>query len=123
VRVFVVGLIAAALAAGAPAFALNTKPLLRKPYAEARATLIKMGLKPVPLKHTNDDLFCYESFCKQHPEALGCSGTGQNYCRFTFIDPKDKQYWVVLTHGEEVFPVDSVTKSNVYDLNDIRDRL
>ncbi len=68
-------------------------------YPQARARLMAQGYQPLKFFHGRDDYFC-DGICDRYPELEDCSGTGLNYCWFTFFRPSDGRYRQIVTTGE-----------------------
>ena len=77
------------------------------PYDQARATMIKLGYRPVRFVRTEDGCLLDKS-CKRYPELFGCSTTGAAHCRFAFKSPNGLNYVVVTTRGEKLRRVDNI---------------
>ena len=73
-----------------------------KPWPEARAQLAKLGYRPVAIVHAKDELVCerWPGRCREWPEVMDCSGTGEGYCAFLYRMP-DGRLVQAVTSGED----------------------
>jgi hypothetical protein len=70
-----------------------------RPYTDTRMELERLGLRPVRLKHSSSDLFCWQTdFCRRFPEVVSCAADGP--CAFAFVRTRDDRIFLVLTNGE-----------------------
>lgn len=68
-------------------------------YSVARARMIARGFRPAKISRGDEYDLCEMKHCPPFPEAIECSGTGLNECRFAFQGP-DGRYAVATTVGE-----------------------
>ena len=90
-------------------------------YEEERSALLKQGLQAVPLTHDASDLVCAsDDFCKRYPEVIDCAGTGVNPCLFAYFRPRDREFLVVETYGEEPIMFKAIRPATVDEVETIK---
>jgi hypothetical protein len=78
----------------------ETAKLRGKPYATARARMLKQGWKPFTAKHFEGDSFCADDVCKNNPELIWCNLAGKVACELGFFKSSPRRYRVVIVDGE-----------------------
>ena len=78
----------------------ETLKLRDKPYAIARARMLKEGWTPFQAKHFDGDSFCADNVCKDNPELLWCMPTGKVSCDLAFFKSSPRRYRIVMVDGE-----------------------
>lgn len=92
-------------------------------YSVARAHLIAFGFSPAKISRGDEYDMCDMVSCPPFPEAVSCSGTGTNECRFAF-QASHGRFVIATTVGEGGNPgLDRIAWASEQEASEVRNRI
>ena len=92
-------------------------------YTVSRNRFIALGLRPAKISRGDEYDLCDLAHCPPFPEAVSCSGTGVNECRFAFVTANGR-FLIATTVGEGDNPaLDRVGWASDNDARQVKHRI